>query len=293
MRRFFPSVILFFCLFGSTVAHETLLRPPSHNLDVGDFIRIAVFVGNFDRSVYAIGEDRVVQLNLHTDNGHSAIPTKGWELVHSGTKLWETRQRVAAKLGGTDLRDSASFPFTVKKEGTHVIGLECLSSRVALELPKFQKYLDTEAYKDVDMAALGFTEDSDIVLEKFQKLAKTIIQVGDSVTDNVTQPIGLSVEIVPMSNPSRLKKGDKLDLKILHQGNPLEGQSVVVGWKPGAFKQSMDTVVVYKTDVDGIVTIPLDRTGIWWANFILLEPTEEHEELDFESLWSSLTFQIQ
>ena len=293
MRRL--TLIALISLFsgGLLQGHETFLRPESHTQIPGKAFEVVVFTGNFDRSVFPMNEASIETLELHSLGNNSSISTSDWKTINSGSKFWGTKQRVTAKLGGTDLRDTASFTLTIKKAGTHLIGVEFSQARIALDVPKFNKYLEGEAYLDLDIAELGFTDPSDVIVEGYTKIAKTIVQVGDVITENATKPIGHIVEIVPLVNPSKVKIGNTLDLQILHKGLPIADQSVVIGWKPGAFKRSMDTIVVYKSNNEGVISLPITQSGIWWANFILIKHTPENEELDFASLWSSLTFNIQ
>ena len=136
------------------------------------------------------------------------------------------------------------------------------------------------------------TNPTDVIKERYTKFAKTIVQVGKTISDNVTKPVGHRVEIVPTQNPAQTKKGGTLTFLILMNGDPLPDQNVVFGREPGAFKNPEDTILVIKSDSQGMLNLPITHEGLWWVHFINIQPADEDDEMDFVSLWSSLTFRI-
>ena len=282
--------ILSCCYLG---AHETFFRPEKYKIRVDEPLKIKIFTGSFDGSVFPMPPHKVKSLKLHTAAQSSELDSDGWLPIEKGSYVWRFSQRVAAKLGRMDSRESSSYLFSTSEEGTHIIGLELTPSRIGMEKPKYQSYLDNEAHLVFDLDKLGFTEPDDIVIESYTKIAKTIIQVGKKTTDNVTQPIGQKVEIVPLTHPAEIKKGDTLSLKIFHDGVPLINHPLSVGRNAGALKLSIDTIEVHKSDESGIVTFPITHSGIWWANFIYIQTLPDNETMDFASHWATLNFRIQ
>ncbi|QXD25922.1 DUF4198 domain-containing protein [Opitutia bacterium ISCC 51] len=286
-------ILLFVSIWiNSLQAHETFLRPDKHKIEPGEALGMTVVTGTFDRSVFPQPITTVDKLKYHSANGTYDVDYSDWNSTNSTSKIWRFKERVASKLGGTDLRDTSSFSFTPQNAGTLIVGIDFKQERIAQDYEAFNKYITTEAHSDLSAEVLGFNEPSDIIVEGYTKIAKTIIQVGDEYTENVTQPIGQRIEIVPLMHPSRTKKGDTLKLQALHLGIPLQNQSILVSRKPGALKKSMDLITVYKTNDAGIIEFPVTDSGIWWANTIFLEPTSENQDLNVLSLWGSLTFEI-
>ena len=292
MHRIIPSYLIIMLLPAWLVAHDTLLRPESHLTKPNKPFEVAVFTGDFDRSVYPLGEERVEDLSVHTEAAKMEVEPINWQRLMGGSKFWQFKQRVVGKLGGIDQRDASLFEMSIEKAGSVVLAVDFEQERIALELDKYQTYLDEEAYDDLNLAEHGFTEPEDIIVEAYTKIGKTIIQVGDSITDNVTKPVGQRIELVPLSHPAKLQKGQSLSIQVFYSGKPLAHQSIVVGYEPGAFKNSLDFKQVYKSDQEGIIQVPLNHAGIWWANTIFIEEAPADEGLDFISWWGSLTFEI-
>ncbi len=292
MQRLQLLILMSLLITSKLVAHETFLRPLEHKVKVDQSFNVAVFTGNFDRSVFPMPEHSIDELELHTSAGSSTIDPIDWQRITSGSKWWVFKQKVVGKLGGIDQRDASLFKMSVQKPGSVVLAIDFERERIGMELEKYQTYLDTEAHDDTSLQEYGFSEPDDIIVEGYTKIGKAIIQVGDSITENVTQPVGQRIELVPLNHPQKVKKGGNMKLQVLHLGTPLPGQSISVSWEPGAFKDSMDQLQVYKSDQDGIISFPIQKAGIWWANTIYLEPAHDEDDLDFVSLWGSLTFEI-
>jgi len=292
MQRLLLFITLGLLTISKLAAHETFLRPLEHKVNADQTFNVAVFTGNFDRSVFPLYDHSIDELELHSSAGSSDVDPMDWERVTSGSKWWVFKQKVVGKLGGIDQRDVSLFKMSVNKPGSVVLAIDFERERIAMDLLKFKTYLDTEAFDDIPLSDYGFEKPEDIILEGYTKIAKTIIQVGDTVTENVTKPVGQRIELVPLKHPYKTKKGGSMDIQVLHLGSPLPDQSIVVSWEPGAFEDSMDQLKVYKSDEKGVISFPIKKSGTWWANTIFIEPALNEEDLDFVSLWGSLTFEI-
>lgn len=292
MQRLLLLTVLGLFINSTLLAHETILRPFDHKVDVDEIFDVAVFTGNFDRSVYPMTEASIEELELHTNKETTEVSPSDWKRMSAGSKWWIFKQKVVGKLGGIDQRDVSLFNMSINSAGSAILAVDFERERVALGLEEYQTYLDTEAFDDLSLKEYGFTEPDDIIVEAYTKIGKTIIQVGDRVTDNVIKPVGQRIELIPLKHPYSIKKGDTMEIQVLHLGKPLPDQSIVVSLEPGAFKDSMDKLKVYKSDDKGTVSFPITKTGTWWANTIFIEPAPTEDGLDFTSLWGSLTFEI-
>lgn len=88
------------------------------------------------------------------------------------------------------------------------------------------------------------------VVDSFYALqfAKSIFEWSD----NITKPMGMKFELVPLKNPLSLKQGEILPLKVLYKGKPLPGITMQVGHHRD----------VGKTDKDGVVNIEVPGEDI-------------------------------
>ncbi|MCU0619774.1 MAG: DUF4198 domain-containing protein, partial [Gemmatimonadaceae bacterium] len=94
--------------------------------------------------------------------------------------------------------------------------------------------------------------------ETYVKHTKTFVRVGDGGADTSWRaPLGQRLELVPHVDPTTLRAGRTLAVRLLRCGAPLAGQAV--GWvRGGSTRARMAT-----TDADGTVRIALDRPGRW------------------------------
>lgn len=81
------------------------------------------------------------------------------------------------------------------------------------------------------------------------------------------QPVGLPVEIIPLSRPYGLWTGNLFRGTVLKDGKPLPGATVEVEWvNDGLFKPPSDPYVtqIVKTDSAGVFAYAIPRAG-WWG----------------------------
>jgi uncharacterized GH25 family protein len=121
--------------------------------------------------------------------------------------------------------------------------------------------------------------------ETYVKCAKSFVRVGaaDATATSWSEPVGLALEIVPVSDPTRVAAGSKLALRVLRHGQPLADQPVV------AQAAGRDGVLA-QTDGDGRVTFSIDRPGAWLIKSTALRPTPAGE---WESEFTTLTLSAQ
>ena len=97
---------------------------------------------------------------------------------------------------------------------------------------------------------------------KYVKSIKTFFTVG-TPTDTYKSICGFEIEMIPQKNPTALRKGDKLPVKIIFRGNPAPDVPVFAIYEGFKAKDHSDQPVQTKTNVDGIAEILVDRAGKW------------------------------
>jgi uncharacterized GH25 family protein len=117
--------------------------------------------------------------------------------------------------------------------------------------------------------------------ETYVKCAKSFVQVGSGEADPASwsAPVGLVLELVPASDPTRIVAGAKLSLRLLRHGQPLARHPVV------AQAAGRDGVLA-QTDSEGQVTFAIDYPGAWLIKSTALRPTPAGE---WESEFTTLT----
>ena len=86
--------------------------------------------------------------------------------------------------------------------------------------------------------------------------AKAVVRVGDADDRSWSEPVGLGLEIVPLGDPTRLRAGDTLAVRVLAHGRPLAAlplRAVTRGAAPSSVT----------TDAHGEATVALAVGGPW------------------------------
>lgn len=123
-----------------------------------------------------------------------------------------------------------------------------------------------------------------------EKYAKALFTVGAPGGDSFSKILGHPMEIVPLQDPSKLKKGDVLTVKILFQGKP--ARTNVYGTYAGFSEESGTFAYTTSTDKDGIAKIKLINEGTW---LLLVKEEMAYPDTtvcDKQSRAASLTFQV-
>jgi uncharacterized GH25 family protein len=246
-------------------AHEFWLQPRKYRLAVGEELKFNFKVGeNFDGEDWDLEKHKVEKLELHT-----------------ATKATDLRKLVKA-----DGRDRISLK--MNEEGTQLIAMQSNYAFIELEGEKFNAYLKEDGLEDIhEMRTKNNLLDKP-AKEFYGRFVKLLVQVGNKKTESFKKAIGTPIEIIPLQNPYSLKSGDYLECKVLFNGKPLIEQMVKVWYKINTttFLQNM------YTEKDGTVKFPLSSKGPWMVSTVKMIPSEK-EGADYQSMWSSLVFEIE
>ncbi|MBF2001650.1 MAG: DUF4198 domain-containing protein [Synechococcales cyanobacterium C42_A2020_086] len=99
----------------------------------------------------------------------------------------------------------------------------------------------------------------------------------------MAEPVGLPLEIVPMSNPFELQLGDDLQVQVLYDGQPAADVDVVY-----AFAEESPV----KTDANGMVTLTLSEPGLQHIEASVRLPVENNPDTDQIYHSTTLTFEL-
>lgn len=110
--------------------------------------------------------------------------------------------------------------------------------------------------------------------ETYVKHAKRFARAGTRGDESWREPLGLGLELVPLSDPTALRAGATLEVRLLKNGQPLAGLPVRAS-RPGA------PHVFVTSGPDGRASFALDAAGPW-----LLAATELRAGQE-PSLWES------
>jgi uncharacterized GH25 family protein len=163
------------------------------------------------------------------------------------------------------------------------------STRYSLDIDAvtFEHYLDLEGLDQIRAVRAQRGERDKPAKEVYSRCAKSLLAVGgrDDGLD-ARRPIGLHLELVPLTPIYRLKPGQPVEVQLLYEGRPLAGAQIAAFSK----KKSKDRLLV-RTDAEGRARIVLPHADVWLLSAVHMIPAPADAKADWESFWASLTFE--
>jgi uncharacterized GH25 family protein len=160
---------------------------------------------------------------------------------------------------------------------------------VRLEAEAFESYLRDEGLDRVIATRAALGESQQPGIEIFSRNAKAMLVAPGAATSGDAQrwrrPVGLTLELVPETDPRPLAAGGTFALRLLYRGKPLAGALVKAYPKDGN-ERRLST----RTDAQGRLRFVLPEGGIWLISAVHMIDAPAASGARWESLWSSLTF---
>lgn len=264
MKRL-PILVILYLLLCS---HELFLKIDSYYLNTNQSTELYLFNGTFDKSENVITRERIVNARI-VGPQYDSYPNEA-DYYDKGTVTY-----LRFKAGGT---------------GTYMAGVSTLPKIIELSASDFKEYLEHEGLTNV----IAKREDEGVsntsAREKYSKHVKAILQVSDTRTNHFGTEFGYPIEFVPLNNPYNLSKGDSISFKLLSNGKPLPDQVVHYSSRSGMGDRPIGENST-RTDKNGVLTMELNTSGKWYVATIHMTESEE-DEIDYESNWATMTFEI-
>ncbi|HVF40202.1 MAG TPA: DUF4198 domain-containing protein [Gemmatimonadaceae bacterium] len=264
------ALLALLLLFAATAldAHDLFLRLDSFFLTPGSTARIRVLNGTFSKSENSVTRDRIRNLSIVGPNG----------IVASDTSMWSATG------------DTSIFRFAVPAPGTYVAAASLLPREITLKATDFNTYLETDGIPDVLAARRKSGELGKDAAERYSKHVKALIQVGTSRNGSVDKALGYPAELVPLDNPYSTASRGWLRVRADVDGKPVGNQLLVTGGRTPRGTRFTERRI--RTDANGIARIRIAQKGQWYVKFINMVPVTGQPNLDYESKWATLTFQV-
>ena len=273
MMKRLPIAFLLAWIASGAWAHDMFLVLSEHNLAPNSPASVSLYNGTFDKSENAIARDRMLDVS---------VVDGAAEVSHPATSQWRDEGNVAI------------LDIETGEPGTYVVGVSTAANMIELTAEEFEDYLRHDGVLDVLEAREGEGDLTEPVRERYSKHVKTILQVGNDVTESFSFELGYPIEIVPLANPASLAVGDALECLVLANGEPVADQLVYASHEgfhghgeDGAHREAINS----RTDENGRVKLDLSQAGRWYVRLIRMLPVDE-EGADYESNWATLTFEI-
>ncbi|MXX36315.1 MAG: DUF4198 domain-containing protein [Gemmatimonadetes bacterium] len=263
-------------------AHIMFLKLDSFFLEPNSTGTVQLINGDFDLSENVITRDRMLDVSVVGPGGTTHPPESAW--TDSAVFHWSP-----------DSVDTAILSFQTGGPGTYLIGVSTAARVITLTGEEFNDYLVHDGLLDTieERKAAGTTDDG--ATERYSKHVKAVVQVGGARSGEWATELGYPAEFIPLQNPYELSRGDRLQVRFLRGGEPVARQLVYANYEGyhshDAAGEHVESVTT-RTNADGIATIPLNGTGRWYVRTIHMAETTTEPDVDYESNWATLTFEV-
>lgn len=211
------------------------------------------------------------------------------------TALHAASFKVHSKRGVEDLGSRlprgpglAALPLALTHPGTHVLAYQSHPSEVVLEADKFHEYLRMEGLEAIVQQRVAAGTAAAPGRERFRRSAKALLRAGNSADGTFAVRTGQRMEIVPLADPLSGKAGEPLRFLLAFDGKPLPGALLKAWHRRGPAAVTVSA----RSDAQGHAALSLPHGGPWLLNVVHMIPAVGVPNLDWDSFWGSLTFEI-
>ena len=263
--------------FVPAAAHQTYLISDLYELKPGTDNFLILKNGTYHESGYSITRKMSRDISIVMGGTRKTPPDDEVSDVDSHPSYKNTYIKVFAETEGTGLGGVAAHP-----------------DYIALPAEMFTEYLEHEGMTDM-LAEFEATNKLQTIRERYTKHAKGIFQVGEPLTDDYKRKLDYKAEIFVEQNPGEVNVGDDMSIQVLFDGKPLENQLVFVSYASRELHAGANipelSEYALRTDENGRATFKIIKKDKWYIQMIHMQKIVD-EDADYESNWSTITFEI-
>jgi uncharacterized GH25 family protein len=266
MRRLLIIPVAACLVAGPVLAHDFWLQPQAFWTRPGVAVPMILLVGHgAARQRSSIAKDRITQFRASGPGG------------------------IANRMGDLTLGSAADASLSFSTPGTFLVYFS--TSNIPSDLPakRFNEYAAAEGLDPILARRAASESMNKPGRELYSRRGKAIVQVGPAgnvAQPQITRPVGLGLEIVPLSNPYTSGNSATMTVQVLYQGRPLSGALV----KLNNLAADAQPVEMHRSDAAGRATFRARRAGQWQFNVVWSQPLANNATADFLTTFSSLTF---
>ena len=262
-------------LVAEASAHDFWIIPSAFQIGQSETLEVLGQTSTrFPSSLSAVATPRVADARLIGATGTTRIT----ELSQRGTSLL--------------LRSRPTTP------GQYLVAVALTPTPARSSGAAFRRWLELEGApgEAARLERLGAFEGADSVTRRTLKTAKTIAQVGTGGARMFGQPAGQPLEFILGADPSGLRVGDTLTVRMMYDGHQVAGGEAHAGaadWPiaEGATVPEPQDVHL-KASEQGVLRLPITRGGVWNVRGIHVAPGASGTPREWDVHWATLVFQV-
>lgn len=248
----------------AAAAHSFWLQPVEHMPDAGEEVLVEFKVGDAgDVNDWGLYWERIASFRLYGPDG-----------------VVDEQRGVRTTAAG----EPGSARVAIATPGSYILAFESNPSFSDLGAQRFNAYVDHERLTAIAAHREATGTNAERGTELYARRAKTLLQVGDVLSPNVTRRIGQTLEIVPLQNPFALEEGAPLDLQVFWRGEPLGNAQLLAA--------PLDAAGDYQsfiTSADGVARVKAPGETAMLYSVVWGVPAPNEQRADYFTIFASLT----
>jgi len=254
---------LFLILAATAAGHDLYIKPAKAVTAPNEKIRVEYHNGD----TFPLSQSTVVLERLKDAKRISAEGEAAFESIQN-----EARMTVATA--------------TAPSKGHFWLISRTTPNFIQLAPAKFEEYLSHEGLGRISAYRKQNGEAALPGREIYSKYVKSLLVAGAG-DGSYSKPAGLTIEFVPLDDPSSAKPGTTVRFQLLFRGKPAAGHEVELQWAAGS---KVNRSILGNTDTIGIVKVPVKAGSFHKLHAIIMERREDRKAADWDSHWATLTF---
>jgi uncharacterized GH25 family protein len=158
----------------------------------------------------------------------------------------------------------------------------------------YTMWQDKKGHQHHTMKPMSAVADQASKIEKsiyFRSFTKTYVRCGEP-GGAFAGRVGLGLELVPSQDPTGLKAGDTLTLRVFRDGRPYAGEGRWTATYDGYSTEAMDLYQPGRTVTGDAFAVSLDRPGRWYISYSCTEDAAQDDRKEYLQLRQATTLTV-
>jgi hypothetical protein len=180
---------------------------------------------------------------------------------------------------------------TLRSPGTTIVALVTEPAYIELEPRAFQEYLKHEGHDDILEMRRKMGQSRTPGRERYRRWIKTLVNAGGEGSEIALANATLTMEILPEAQPTTLRPGGRLPVRVLFEGMPYPGGQLCA--THAGYSSRPDAYAwCGRLDDAGRASVPITTPGWQLLRITRMRALAGDARADWVSYWAALTFEV-